>query len=111
MENLDGNRDGQGRFIKGNKAGRGRPIGSRVDLLRRALMEAVSTDDICDIIRAVIIRAKQGDTGAAKLVLSYVLGNPTAFDIVERQGLNTLEEVEQKDRERQEFEERFDIDF
>lgn len=108
MENLDGNRDGQGRFIKGNKAGRGRPIGSRVDSLRRALLEAVSADDIIEIIRALIVRARGGDVGAAKMVLSYVLGNPTAFDIIERQGLQTIEQVEKQDRNRQEFEDRFD---
>ena len=109
MDFEDGNRDGQGRFIKGNKAGRGRPIGSRVDALRRSLIEAVTVEDIKTIIQAVIRQAKSGDLNAAKLVFSQVLGNPANMDIIERQGLQTIEDVEEKARKDAEFSERFDI--
>lgn len=107
MEKLDGNRDGHGRFIKGNKAGRGRPIGSRVDLLRRSLIESVTVEDITGIIRSLINQAKRGDINAAKLVFSQVLGNPTAIDIIERQGLQTMEDVEEQTQKDKEFSDLF----
>lgn len=98
MTHTDGNRNEHGRFIKGNRAGKGRPIGSRVDALRRALIEAVTADDIREIISAVITQAKNGDLNAAKLVLNQVLGNPAQMDIIERSGLARLEDIERKDR-------------
>lgn len=107
MPNTDGNRNEQGRFIKGNRAGKGRPIGSRVDALRRALIEAVTTDDIRSIIGAVIIQARNGDINAAKLVFSQVLGNPAQMDIIERSGLKRLEDVERADADSDFWKEKF----
>ena len=100
-------RDNQGRFTKGNKAGKGRPIGSRVDMLRRSLIESVTAEDIRMIIQSVIGQAKNGDLNAAKLVLTQVLGNPANMDIIERQGLQTIEAVEEKERKDAEFSEMF----
>jgi hypothetical protein len=46
--------------------------------MRKVLLECVSEDDLREIIAEVIEQAKEGDLGAAKLVLSYVVGKPVA---------------------------------
>lgn len=107
MPNTDGNRNEQGRFIKGNRAGKGRPIGSKVDALRRSLIDSVTPDDIREIIGAVILQAKNGDLNAAKLVFNQVLGNPAQMDIIERSGLARMEDIERQDENKDWWNEHF----
>ena len=94
ITNIDRNEKGQ--FVTGNKAGRGRPIGSRVDMLRRALIEAVTVEDISEIIRGLIEQAKAGNLTAAKIVFDRVLGGAINIDILERHGLPTMEDSERE---------------
>jgi hypothetical protein len=70
-------RDEKGRFAKGNKGGPGNPFGRRVGQLRKAVLEAVQEEDVRDILRAMVIKAKEGDVAAAKVVLGYAVGKPT----------------------------------
>jgi hypothetical protein len=69
-------RDAHGRFARGNTGGPGNPFARRVAGLRRALLEAVSEEDLQAIARALVARAREGDTAAAKLLFQYVLGKP-----------------------------------
>jgi hypothetical protein len=69
-------RDARGRFAKGNLGGPGNPHARRVAQFRRALWNAVTDDDIEAIVRRQIEKAKEGDSTAAKLVLSYTVGKP-----------------------------------
>jgi hypothetical protein len=46
--------------------------------MRKVLLECVTEDDLREIVAEVVEQAKEGDLGAAKLVLSYVVGKPTA---------------------------------
>jgi hypothetical protein len=46
--------------------------------MRKVLLECVSEDDLREIVAEVVEQAKEGDLGAAKLVLSYVVGKPAA---------------------------------
>jgi len=69
-------RDGQGRFVAGNPGGPGNPFARRVGELRRAMLAAVKPEDVADIIKALVAKAKEGHVQAAKVVLSYVLGKP-----------------------------------
>jgi hypothetical protein len=71
-------RDGQGRFAKGNGGGPGNPFARQTAALRKALVEAVTPEDITQIAHTLMILAKQGDLGACKLLFSYVLGKPQA---------------------------------
>jgi hypothetical protein len=71
-------RDARGRFIKGNAGGPGNPFARQTARLRQALVAMVSEDDILDIAAMLIVKAKGGDLSAAKLLLSYVVGKPTA---------------------------------
>src|SRR5947199_9441082 len=72
----DSGRDGRGRFRKGNKGGPGNPFNRQVARMRQVLLESVSEDDLRAIVAEVVDQAKDGDLGAAKLVLAYVVGRP-----------------------------------
>ncbi len=67
-------RDAQGRFVKGNRSGRGNPFACRVAALRKTLLAAVSKEDLQEITRRLVAQAKLGDVASAKLVLGYALG-------------------------------------
>jgi hypothetical protein len=73
-----GGRDGRGRFARGNPGGPGNPFTRRVALLRQALLAAVTAEDLEAVARRLVARAREGDTAAAKLLLSYTLGKSAA---------------------------------
>lgn len=73
---VDGGRDAAGRFIAGNRAGRGNPHARRVARLRSALLQEVGPDDLRAVIRAMLDAAKGGDVAAAGLLLQHTLGRP-----------------------------------
>lgn len=77
-------RDASGRFARGNKAAKGNPMAARVAQIRVALIEALTTDDVRAIVRALISRAKKGDVAAAREILDRAIGKPLACDILER---------------------------
>lgn len=64
--------DNKGRFTAGNKCSRGR----KVTELRRALLDAVTPEDIKAIVAAVVEKAKQGDLQAISLLLDRCIGRP-----------------------------------
>lgn len=66
----DTGHDNKGRFTAGNKCSRGR----RVTELRRALLDAVSPDDIKEIVGQIVAKAKQGDMQAISLLLDRCIG-------------------------------------
>jgi hypothetical protein len=45
--------------------------------LRRALFEALDANVIREVVGAMVEKAKKGDIAAARLVLTYAVGNPT----------------------------------
>jgi hypothetical protein len=71
-------RDGRGRFAAGNPGGPGNPFARQTAALRKVLVNAVTEDDIQQIARALLEKARQGDTGACRLLLSYTVGKPAA---------------------------------
>jgi hypothetical protein len=86
-------RQDNGRFAQGNCGGPGNPYARQVAALRKAAIEAVTPDDIRDIINALKQKAKSGDLAAAKLLLSYSIGKPQAApdpDRLDRHELQTL---------------------
>jgi hypothetical protein len=85
-----------GRFLPGNRLGRGSPLAGKAAKLRAALFKAVGQSDITEILRALIGKAKAGDTVAARIVLAYTLGEPVALDLVEK--IEQLEAVYVKSR-------------
>ncbi len=71
-----GGRDHRGRFAPGNKGGPGNPYARRTALLRQAMLDAVTPEDIQAIVRQLIQKAREGDVAAARLVLAYAIGKP-----------------------------------
>ena len=84
-------RDENGRFLPGNAGGPGNPLGQHVNLLRKALLEAVTPEDMKQIAAALVKAAKDGDVTATKELLLRCLGRPLESDLLER--LERLEVV------------------
>ena len=87
----NGGRDTAGRFAPGWKGGPGNPYARRVGELRRALLDAVTAEDLAAVIKALVVKAKDGDVQAARLVLSYAVGPPPELDAELEARLEALE--------------------
>src|SRR5262249_7031837 len=70
-----------GRFTMGNKGGPGNPFGRQLAEIRKRLLTVVPLEELDDILRIVVQKAKAGDMVAAKLVLQYIVGKPV--DVVD----------------------------
>jgi hypothetical protein len=66
-------RKSNGQFARGNS---GRPKGS-VNKYRKALLEAVTEEDVERIIKKLVEKAVRGNEQCAKMVLDYTAGKPT----------------------------------
>ncbi|MCY2987725.1 MAG: hypothetical protein NTY19_07665, partial [Planctomycetota bacterium] len=73
-----------GRFVKGNKAGKGNPLAQQAQKLRGAVMRAFSAAEMRQVIKTLIGEAVKGDVAAARLLLERALGPPIAWDMEER---------------------------
>ena len=80
-----------GRFTAGNPGGPGNPYARRVAAMRTQLLDAVDSDGIAEVARAMLAAAKAGDTAAARLVLSYAVGPPLPAADPDRLDANELE--------------------
>ena len=80
----DGNRDSTGRFVAGNRASKGNPLGPMVAKLRSCLLSSITEDDMRAIVAALVDKAKRGDVSAASLLFDRCLGKPLEIDIIER---------------------------
>jgi hypothetical protein len=67
-------RRSNGRFAKGNPGGPGNPFARQVANLRKLILEAVTEEDLREIVRALVERAKGGDIAAIREVLNRVAG-------------------------------------
>jgi hypothetical protein len=72
----DAGRDSNGRFTKGNRGGPGNPFARQVAALRKALLDAVTVEDIDAIAKKLLQLAKEGDLAAIKIILAYTIGKP-----------------------------------
>jgi len=77
-------RSESGRFAPGNSFARGNPHAQRVGALRSALLDAVTEDDVREVLAALIREAKDGNVAAMREFFSRVLGQPEAVDILNR---------------------------
>jgi len=78
--NGDGRDASTGRFVVGNRAGRGNPLAARVAALRKALFDAVTEEDIAAAVKALVTQAKNGDVAAIRELLDRVTGRPSRHD-------------------------------
>src|SRR5262249_36621873 len=72
-----GERDGKGRFVKGNRGGPGNPFARRVAALRKAFLDVADEAKLRALAQKLYDLALSGDLPAAKLYLSYTPGEPT----------------------------------
>jgi hypothetical protein len=77
-------RNARGRFARGNAGGPGNPHAKHVARLRSALFDAVSPQDVMDVVSALLALAKGGEVPAAKELLQRLLGPPVELDLIER---------------------------
>lgn len=73
---LNGDRDSQGRFAKGNSGGPGNPYRRAVARWRSLFDEAVTEEDFRTIVAAMVQKAKEGDMVAAREILNRLAGKP-----------------------------------
>jgi len=90
LPNGDNGRDEHGRFTAGNAGGPGNPHAAQVGRLRSALLNAVTEDDMRDVVLALVRKAKDADVVAARVLFDRVLGKPIEADLIAR--IEALEE-------------------
>lgn len=61
-------------FKKGNAGGPGNPFTKRCNELRVIIYSEVSDEDMRAVVRAVLAKAKNGDSQAAKEIIDRLLG-------------------------------------
>ncbi len=72
-------RNGKGQFTPGNQLATGmgdHKSRSQSRILRNELLEAITRKDVRDIAKALLKKAKKGDTAAIKELLDRCLGKP-----------------------------------
>jgi hypothetical protein len=82
-----------GKFAPGNHLGRGNPFARKCAELRKALLNAVTAQDIAEIVAKLLEKAKAGDAAAARVLFSYTMGKPAPVvdpDTINQQELQTL---------------------
>jgi hypothetical protein len=84
-------RDEKGRFLAGNPGGPGNPYAKRVANLRKALLKAVTEEDMVEVVHALTAKARKGDVAAAKVLLNRVFGPPISSEVIAR-----IEELERQ---------------
>ncbi|HEY1859535.1 MAG TPA: hypothetical protein VGG61_04230 [Gemmataceae bacterium] len=70
-------REASGRFAKGNTGGPGNPFARKTAALRRAFCEAVTEDDVRSLAQQLLVKAREGDLAAVKVLFAYAIGRPT----------------------------------
>src|SRR5580704_9086695 len=69
-------RDGGGKFTKGNPGGPGNPHARACARMLEVFRNAISEDEMLQICRMLFVKAVGGDVSAAKIILSYKIGKP-----------------------------------
>jgi hypothetical protein len=73
---MDEHRDVLGRFVKGCRPGPGNPHSAAIARNRAVLIEAVSVEELREVVRGLLEQALAGDIAAAKLILERCCGKP-----------------------------------
>lgn len=78
-------RNGAGQFTIGNKYGKGNPHASKVAALRSAALDSISPATAKKLVKSLVSQAMAGDTGAAKIILPYLIGQPATSKDLENE--------------------------
>lgn len=82
-----------GRFVKGNKGGPGRPRGSAANPYREATLSKVSVERWEHIVDKAIEDAESGDKHARRWLGEYLVGRPSTPSVVGGVGTALLERL------------------
>ena len=88
--------EANGQFAKGNKGGPGNPFARQVAQLRKVIINRLTEEDLLAITEALLAKAKQGNVGAAKLLLAYGIGKPASSPDPDRLDGQELEHFKEK---------------
>ncbi len=80
-----------GQFSQGNKDGPGNPHAKQAGMLRKAMFDAVTPEDMRAITHVLVEEAKGGNVQAIRELILRTLGKPIEADLLQR-----LEEIELK---------------
>ena len=80
----DNGRDASGRFAVGNKGGPGNPYTRKAGLLRKAMFEEVTEDDMRRVVRKLVQLAEAGNVAAVREFIDRCVGKPIEADLIER---------------------------
>lgn len=71
-----------GQFAEGNRAAAKRRMAKQIVLLKAALVQSVSPDDILDVVETLLELIKEKkNLKAAELLFSYLFGKPQDMDL------------------------------
>ena len=73
----NGGRSADGRFVTGNRGGPGNPHLRHAAALQRAVREAVTGNELQQVLRKLRDQALEGDTAAARLLIERAIGKPS----------------------------------
>ena len=80
----NGERDGRGRFRKGNSGGPGNPNVTRLSQCRGALEAVVTPERMRTVFNQLLEAAERGESWAVRELLDRTLGKPTNAEVLER---------------------------
>src|SRR5262245_53934343 len=64
-------RDTSGRFLRGNKGGPGNPYARQTAALLKAAADSARPEDMAEVMKMLLEKAKGGDVAAARLWMAY----------------------------------------
>lgn len=76
MDPSNGRDPQSGKFLPGHKFASGNPIARRMNELRRALVCAQTPEDVLAVGKSLLQSATDGDSSAANVYLSFIIGRP-----------------------------------
>ncbi|HEV8059690.1 MAG TPA: hypothetical protein VGP68_07445 [Gemmataceae bacterium] len=77
-EGVTKGRDANGKFAAGNRGGPGNPHARHCARMLEIFRNTISEEDFIRVVRKLLEKAEAGDTSAAKILVSYVVGKPLA---------------------------------
>src|SRR5262249_3614461 len=96
-------REAQGRIVKGNGGGSGKPFGRKVAQLRAAVVNFVTEEDLKHIVFKLMMMAESGNLQAMKLLFQYVIGKPAAAVDPDRLDVDEWRAMQEQSRPVQEM--------
>ena len=83
-----------GRFVAGNRFGRGNPLAGRAAKIRATLLKKLTPKVAGEICDTLIAQARSGELASVRELFDRTIGRPAQLELLER-----VEELEKSQRE------------